>query len=223
MVALISTVSILALVLAGLSDSLKTGNWDWTGFREYTTKITIERDPAGNVVKTIEENQSAKTLWDGVQLAGTVAVPLILGIGGYLLNQREKKREQRRAEAREEQELLRLEMEYREQALQAYFNRMFQLLDDKELGNKTLKENPARDIARVRTLTVLKSLGTDGQRKKAVLEFLYGCELINGLYPLMSLENADLRGAELSEANLENAIFTRAPSFLMVLTQTEQE
>jgi len=68
-------------------------NWTWTAFGEYTTKRTIETTSGNPPVKTISEIQSGKTLWDGLQLVG---VPVVLALGGYLLNQREQARTEER-------------------------------------------------------------------------------------------------------------------------------
>jgi hypothetical protein len=162
-----------------LGNSLKSGNWAWTGFGEYTTKRAIEKTSGSSTIKTTEEIQSRKTLWDGLQLAGTVAIPVVLAVGGFWFN----RREQRRAEKLEEQEQIRVDTNLREAALQAYIDRISELLTDKELGKRTLKDNPARDVARVRTLTVLRSLGEDGQRKEAILRFLGEAQLISTRVP----------------------------------------
>jgi len=96
-------------------------NWPWTGFGKHAIKQTHERDTTGKLVKFTEEVQKGKTLWDILQLIG---VPAALVYGSFLLNTREK----RRAEQREEEEQSRVEANLREEALQAYLDRISELL-----------------------------------------------------------------------------------------------
>jgi len=76
-----------------------------------------------------------------------------------------------RAEQREQLEQSRVKTNLREETLQAYLDRISELLTNKDLGKQAWQENPARVVARARTLTVLRSLGKDGQRKEAILRF----------------------------------------------------
>ena len=57
-----------------------------------------------------------------------------------------------------------------ETALQAYIDKMSELLLEKNLRNSA-KEDEVSKIARVRTLTILPLL--DGNRKSSLLKFLY--------------------------------------------------
>ncbi len=187
----------------------------WTGFFEYTTKTTVERenkDLQSKVTKFTEEKQAGKTLWDWLQLAGTIAIPVVLAGGGYLLNQREQERDEKRKEAEQNRAAENL----REEALQTYFDRISELLLEHKLGepphlfsvpgqNPDQNNNPARDIARARTLTVLRRLDNDGQRKAAIVTFLHEAELIKEEIPIINLNDANLNGSNLSFANLEGA------------------
>lgn len=175
--------------------------WEWTGVVEYTTKRTTETTN-GNI-KTTEEIQRSKTLWDWLQLAGAVAIPLVLFFGGNWLNEQEKKR----IEKREQREKERAEADLREAALQAYFDRMSELLTNKDLGNQVWKENPARVVARAITLAMLRSLSKGRHLRSTILEFLYEADLIRGDSPIISLRRANLMGVylygvSLMEANL---------------------
>jgi uncharacterized protein YjbI with pentapeptide repeats len=89
---------------------------------------------------------------------------------------------------------------------------MSELLIDKNLkvliGNKLAKSDPeypvldARlDIARARTLSVLRRLEQDGERKGSVIRFLIDAELMEHL----NLNSPDLRGAHLDGAHLVSA------------------
>lgn len=193
---------------------LRAQDWPQTGLNEYTTKRTVEKNPKGEITTT-EEIQTKKTIWDYFQLAGTVAVPLVLGFGGFWLNQQEQRRtrereeqdqkraeenltrERERAEENYRQEQKRAEETLREQALQTYFDRISELLLNNNLGKPYPKNNPAQDIARARTLTVLQSLGQDGERKGAILRFLYEAGLLNNPEPVVKLHHANLSGANL--------------------------
>jgi uncharacterized protein YjbI with pentapeptide repeats len=189
------------LVLGNFTTSLGI-NWSWvkpwTGFFEYTTKKTVEKDPQGKSIKFTEENQTGKTLWDWLQLAG---IPFVLAGGGYLLNQREEERDEKRKEAEQNRAAENL----REEALQTYFSRISELLLEHKLSQLEQNNNPARDIARARTLTVLSRLDRDGQRKAAIVNFLHEAKLIKGREPIINLSRADLSGAILDGADLSNA------------------
>jgi len=88
-----------------------------------------------------------------------------------------------------------------EDAKQSYFERMGNLLSDKELLDAKRKE--IRQLARAHTLTVLERL--DGERKRAVIRFLYEARLIDRDDTVVQLTDADLTDADLSGANLGNA------------------
>jgi uncharacterized protein YjbI with pentapeptide repeats len=100
------------------------------------------------------------------------------------------------------------------EALQAYLDKMSELLIDKGLHKKADRYHPMRVTARARTLTLLGQL--DGRRKRTVLLFLREARLINSkarcregrlaAYPrLVGLEDADLKNAHLREARLISA------------------
>ncbi len=76
----------------------------------------------------------------------------------------------------------------REAALQAYLDRMAELMMDKDLRT-TNEASEERVIARARKITVLKRLGPD--RKAAVLEFLHESNLIVE-NPIIMLSGAKL-------------------------------
>lgn len=155
----------------------------WTGFGQHPG--------------TVSKDDRAKTLWDWLDL---LLVPLILAAGAALFTWVTNKREQ-------SVELDRA----RETALQAYLDRMTELLE-KELRTSEPNDEK-RHIARARTLTVLRQL--DGERKGLLLRFLYESGLIgkrvfgeDGLQAhkaLVDLDKADLRGADLRVAVLEGA------------------
>jgi uncharacterized protein YjbI with pentapeptide repeats/MoxR-like ATPase len=95
----------------------------------------------------------------------------------------------------------------REAALQSYLDQMSELLLEKRLRDSS-PHDESRNIARVRTLTVLRRL--DAGRKGSVLQFLYESDLINKDSRILDLEKADLSGADLSGADLSGAKLVEA-------------
>jgi hypothetical protein len=143
-------------------------------------------------------------LWDWIKL---LIVPAILAGGGLWFNTQQRVREQRIAERRA-----------LDDSLQAYLDGMSQLLTDKELPlHRAQPGDSLSTVARARTLTVLSRL--DSSRKRSVLEFLYESRLIDQEQAflddqsdlikrrpnIVSLQQADLREANLYRANLSGA------------------
>jgi hypothetical protein len=204
----------------------------WSGFAKdenesKTTKKLINPRTGVEIIftETTTTNQSAKTLWDWLQLGGTIAIPFAL----LYFERREQRRSEKRAEdedKRAKDELKQVEQQIkrekeiansslREQALEAYIDRISDLLIDKDLGllirgftveksvigilkydklkndsdPESLKRDTVLDIARARTLSVLRCLDGDGERKISVIQFLDETELISYL----DFEDADLR------------------------------
>jgi uncharacterized protein YjbI with pentapeptide repeats len=145
-------------------------------------------------------DRPSKTLWDWLQLLGVLAVPVVVGFGAVWFTTRQGKVAD--AENKDSQ---------REAALQAYIDKMSELLLEKNL-RESVEKDEVRKVARVRTLTILSRL--DAKRKYHVLQFLYESDLINkpGLVnksgfidedqPIIDLNGADLSGASLSLASL---------------------
>ena len=146
-------------------------------------------------------------MWDWLQL---LIIPVVLAVGGYVINltisRGEQEATRQRAQSEREAVEKRAETEreialdnQRETSLQEYIDKMSKLfLREDLLGSDPKKE--VREIARIRTLTVLNRL--DGKRKGSVLQFLKDSELINQGTPIINLFGANLSGAYLSEAFL---------------------
>jgi uncharacterized protein YjbI with pentapeptide repeats len=101
------------------------------------------------------------------------------------------------------QELETQERRRRQDALDAYFNRMQQWLSDEDRPLATLPHNEQRRMmARTRTLEVLRNQDPDG--KRSVVRFLYEHELITKEQPVISLHGADVSGANLVDMDLRN-------------------
>jgi len=166
----------------------------WTGFGDYTTAT-------GDIVR-------GKTLWDWMQL---LIIPLFLWAGATTVNRNEKEIERHRLEERTKLEHEIATDRQQEAALQAYLDRMTELLLEKKLA--TTEDEEVRNVARIRTLTVLR--GLDARRKGFVIQFLSEAELIENLKTIISLKDADLRGADLfhenlADTNLKGAILNNA-------------
>ena len=179
---------------------------EWGGFTEYTT-------PKSDNV----EYHPRRTLWD---LLSLLVIPAVLLIAGALFTRFERENDNRLAreraeldrdlaEKRAEKDRELAATNLRDVALREYFDRMSDLLLTQKLTSASA-EDPVRDVARTRTLTILRTIAGDGERKGSVVRFLYEAELVRGDTPLVSLNGADLREANLVSANLIRANLERA-------------
>jgi uncharacterized protein YjbI with pentapeptide repeats len=195
---------------------------EWTGFGKDST-ISEEktlRNGELTVTKRITQYQSGKTLWDWLGLGGVIAIPFFL----FVLQQQQQKI---------------ADTNLREEALRDYIDKMAELLIDKELkillkqlldGTITrddLKLDAVLDIARARTLSILRRLEGDRERKGSLVRFLADAQLTKGLDLLKdtnlsgtllretilfkaNLSKVNLSEADLSEAFLSEAFFIEA-------------
>jgi uncharacterized protein YjbI with pentapeptide repeats len=125
------------------------------------------------------------TLWDWLEL---LIVPAVIAAGGLWFNKQQRERELETADRRA-----------RDEALQAYFNQMSQLLLD-DAWLKGEGEDRIRALARAHTLTALARAGADlrgvaPERKRSIVRFLLETELLENKQGLLS--NSDLSGANL--------------------------
>jgi uncharacterized protein YjbI with pentapeptide repeats len=132
-----------------------TRRWAWTGF-------------AGSP----REEQPAKTLWDWLQLIG---IPLTLAAVAFALNLAQSGRDQRHEDARAAAERRLADEQRREDAVNAYFRQISDLMLDRKLLTSQ-QGSEVQTIARTLTLAVLRRL--DGRRKGSVLQFLNESGLI---------------------------------------------
>lgn len=131
-----------------------------------------------------------KTLWDWLQL---LIIPVVLAIVALLFN---------RANSRTEQQIA-LDKQ-REELLQTYLDRMSDLLL-KERLRSSARDAEVRNVARVRTITILFQL--DARRIEFVFTFLRESGLMSATSTesVVSLSEANLRRVNLSRANLYRA------------------
>jgi uncharacterized protein YjbI with pentapeptide repeats len=195
------------------------GYWfDVTGFNGYTQVSiirTLSGPTAGTVTRT-EAYQPGKTLWDWLQL---LIVPIVLALGATLFNRAITHNEQKIADQRYVNEQHIALDKQREDLLQVYLDRMSDLLLNGGLLQSSTNAE-VRNIARVRTLTVLRQL--DNRRKNYVLSFLRETKLVTSEPEtnIISFSSADLSRVDLkdiylsdidlSKANLSNADLTGA-------------
>ncbi|WP_206818455.1 pentapeptide repeat-containing protein [Chroococcus sp. FPU101] len=188
---------------------------EWTGFCKDTTRSESEEKTINNQGQeilrkktTTTQFQSGKTLWDWLQLFGSLAIPVILAILGYQLQQTDQERSKKQAAL--EREIASANL--RDEALENYFDRMSELLLDKKL-RKSPKNDPVRNIAITRTLTILRRLENDTERKTMVIRFLEAAEIIDIIdekFSGINLSEINLSGARLNRANLSGINLSHA-------------
>jgi uncharacterized protein YjbI with pentapeptide repeats len=161
----------------------------WLGVQGYSAEWT-------GFGKPLDGPAQAKTLWDWMDL---LLIPLILAGSAFLLNRSARETERQRSQGRAALERGIAEDRQQETALQAYYDRMADLLLKDKLSRFSSDE--VRNAARVRTLTVLR--GLDAKRRGLALLFLKDSGLIEREAVI------DLGGACLSGASLNNASLGR--------------
>jgi uncharacterized protein YjbI with pentapeptide repeats len=162
-------------------------NQGWKNYLLYSSAVLFIGGLIYILVETIKVKNTGfetKTLWDWMEL---LIVPLVLAGGAFFLNRSERNTEREIAADRQQEE-----------ALQTYFDRMSELLLKEKL--RTTKKAEVRDVARTRTLSVLRVL--DKKRKGHILLFLYEARLIIKGNPRISIKGADFSGADLTSTKL---------------------
>jgi uncharacterized protein YjbI with pentapeptide repeats len=152
----------------------------WTGFGEFIA-------PDGTYYPS-------KTLWDVLNL---LIVPLVLSAGAILFNRSEKANEERISDDRQ-----------KEQVLQNYLDKMAELLLKENLLEKKGSEDPAINVAQIRTVTALRLL--DKGRKRILLDFLQDSGLSGFVLQNATLSGVELNNLKLSTFNLSNCLLSLA-------------
>jgi len=180
-------------LLFGLFQVILAGySLEWTGFGEY--------------VPTHRDAERRKTLWDWMQL---LILPLFLAGGAFYLNRSEREIEREATEKRAELERGIAKDRQQEAALQAYLDKMSELLLENKL--RTTAEVEVRDVARTRTISVMRVLDT--KRNGLVIQFLRESRLITNETSILkgaSMEEMNLKGLNLSNINLSEANLEKA-------------
>jgi uncharacterized protein YjbI with pentapeptide repeats len=176
---------------------------EWTGFGDYMGPLT--------------KDQRGKTLWDWLEL---LIVPAVLALGALFFNHQERKNE-----------LLIADRQNQEMVLQKYFDKINDLILEKQLmkvkylrdekllptgvnedlwpSETELEESlppklrAVRNMAQVRTVTVLRQL--DIYHRNIVIQFLRDTGLGSFVLVNASLANANLAKTDLKYLNLDLA------------------
>ncbi len=148
----------------------------------------------------------SKSLWDWLQL---LIIPLVLALIALVFQRANSRTEQQIAKQRYEQDRQIALEKQREDLLQAYLDRMAELLLKEKLRSSAV-DAEVRNMARVRTITTLFQL--DARRIGIVFAFLLEAGLMSNKpnSSIVSLSQADLTNINLSHANLENANLSNA-------------
>jgi hypothetical protein len=185
-------------------------------------ELAVERKKPARKREPRSEKESrwgfrGMTVRDWLPIVGALLIPLAVAAGTWWITWQQGRIADQRAEA--DRELA--EQRAQDEALQAYLNQMSSFLLEKDLrlstrDNATEDSKEARNLARARTLTVLRTL--DSRRKEQVMQFLMEAALVQtvgGKQPIVELSGAylndtdlvtaDLGGAELSDAKLSSA------------------
>jgi pentapeptide repeat protein len=126
----------------------------------------------------------------------------VLAVAGYVINLTISRGEQEATKQRDKTEHEIAQDKQRETALQEYIDKMLELLLHENLRSSK-SEDEVRNLARVRTLTILRRCNPE--RKGNVLKFIYESKLILNDDTIVDLNGADLNNADLYAADLGNA------------------
>lgn len=201
----------------------------WSGFgpdsnKSTSVETTIKDGKIISIKKTESEHfQSAKTLWDWLGLAGTIAIPIVL----FQFQRGEQQRADKRAKLEKNQADKQVMNEKEiaasnlsEDVLQCYIDRMSELLINQDSRTELLldttkdsdanRDNPVRDVARIRTITILRRMEGDTERQDRVLYFLRDAELLGFLLDQAKLDRIDLSNTNLRGINFTHTDFSCA-------------
>ena len=127
---------------------------------------------------------AGKTLWDWLNLLGVLAVPAVVGLATIWITERQGQTSEAANKQQHETDMQIAEDQQQEAALQTYFDKMSELLLEKRL-RESEQNAEVRNIARARTLTVLRRL--DAERNRSLLQFLSESGLIRKGRAMISL------------------------------------
>jgi uncharacterized protein YjbI with pentapeptide repeats len=201
-------IGVVGIVLVVVITLIIVGYLFGTGFNGYN-KVTIAHvisGPSAGTVTRTEEYQPGKTLWDWLQL---LIIPLVLAVAALLFNFATTRTERQLAKQRYEQDQQIALDKQREDLLQAYLDRMSELLLKEQLRSSAV-DAEVRNVARVRTITLLFQL--DARRIGYVFAFLREAGLMSTTPndSIVSLKHAHLEKINFSQANLSEADLSQA-------------
>jgi hypothetical protein len=170
--------------------------WPWTGFVSSSSSSTDQSSDA--------QPPKTKTLWDWMDLLSAMAIPLVVGFGVARFSQQQQMQAERASTEQHRTNIHIAADQAQETLLNAYIDRMSDLLLDPKRPLALSKSGDAsRVVARARTLEVLSRL--DGTRKAHLLNFLNEAKVIEPQEPIISLASADLRGLDVHDVSLYGA------------------
>lgn len=70
---------------------------------------------------------------------------------------------------------------------------------------KRTQDNSIQDVARVRTITILRRLENDIERQNRIIDFLHDSELLQFLLRTPNLSGVNIRNVNINNVNLSNA------------------
>ena len=181
----------------------------WQKYLLYASIVIIGGIILFETIRLKNTGFEGKSLWDWMEL---LIIPVVLAGGAILLNHSERALERKIADERiiEDRKIAeeRVGLErflaidrQQEAALQSYLDRMTELLLENNLQG--VKNEEVSNVARIRTLTVLR--GLDRVRKGLVLLFLKESKLIQVKRPVVDLSGADFKDSDLILADLANS------------------
>ncbi len=143
-------------------------------------------------------SQGSKTLWDWLQLL-LVPVVLLVGILWFTVQQN-----QANLQLMQQQRDTAAKVAHGQQQ-DALVSNYIDSISDMMLHDNLLTAqsiSPVRQVAQVRTLTVLRQLDPD--HKATLMDFLYDTNLINNDFHIISLRSADITNAHLHNMDLRD-------------------
>jgi uncharacterized protein YjbI with pentapeptide repeats len=146
--------------------------------KELSVDQQSERDPQQDFVPPPDRDRKSRwgfrgmTVREWLPIGGALLIPVVIAAGTWVITWQQAKIEDQRAQAERELE----EQRAQDDALQAYLDKMSNLLLEKDLRTSEVNSE-VRTLARARTLTVLERL--DPSRKDNVIQFLSETSLIN--------------------------------------------
>lgn len=159
--------------------------------------------PAWTGFAPSEEDKDGKTLWDWLEI---LIIPVALATGALIINWTQKKTELDVAEKTRQLEREIAADRQHQATLEAYYDRMTDLLLNHKLREFSETDSEERSIARARTLAVLRSL--DGVRKAQLFQFLVESHLFDQPEPIVVLVGADLSNTDLGGMDLPHTNFS---------------
>ncbi|MBN8658321.1 MAG: pentapeptide repeat-containing protein [Anaerolineae bacterium] len=182
----------------------------WKKFLLYATYILLASGLLYGLLQLILSGYAVdwtgfqtKTLWDWMDL---LVIPFVLALGAFFLNRSERAVERETAKQRDNLERQIAKDRQQEAALQAYIDRMSELLLEKKIQGEDDKDEVLK-VARIRTVTILRALNV--QRNKLVVDFLRDASLVtdeNSIFNDAKIERVDLSGLDLSYIFLKKAV-----------------